>query len=176
MINFGHAACKKVCQGLTFSTWCIQLNILASPINKIACRDYRAGAGTRIASIMGGKKVLMMANHGVLIATETIAEAFDFMYYVERAAEVTVKALSSGRPLKPIRDEVCKMTHDKFVVSGVAKVRTFRQTPLSTVSASRCILKPDPFIRLSTQIFSIGLLLCPKENVLLGNCCIVVQA
>ena len=71
---------------------------------------------------MGGKKVLLMANHGVLIATETIAEAFDFMYYVERAAEVTVKALSSGRPLKPIRDEVCQMTHDKFVNSGVAKV------------------------------------------------------
>lgn len=72
---------------------------------------------------MGSKKVLMMANHGVLIATETIAEAFDFMYYVERAAEVTLKALSSGRPLKPIRDDVCKMTHDKFVLSGVAKVR-----------------------------------------------------
>lgn len=71
---------------------------------------------------MGGKKVLLMANHGVLIATETIAEAFDFMYYVERAAEVTVKALSSGRPLKPIREEVCQMTHDKFVNSGVAKV------------------------------------------------------
>ena len=115
---------KGVYLHLASLTGCIQLNIHIHHLSSMS--EHNAGTGTRIASIMGGKKVLMMANHGVLIATETIAEAFDFMYYVERAAEVTVKALSSGRPLKPIRDEVCKMTHDKFVVSGVAKVRVFQ--------------------------------------------------
>ena len=82
--------------------------------------------GTRIAGIMGSKKVLIMQNHGILIATETIAEGFDYMYYLERTAMVTLKALNSTRPLKPIREEVCQMTHEKFVLSGVAKVGRHR--------------------------------------------------
>ncbi len=62
----------------------------------------------------------MHANHGVIIATETIAEAFDFLYYLERAAEVTIKALSTGKPLKLIDEAVCAKTHKDFVESGVA--------------------------------------------------------
>ena len=75
---------------------------------------------------MGAKKVLIMQNHGILIATETIAEGYDYMYYLERTAMVTLKALNSTRPLKPIREEVCQMTHEKFVLSGVAKVSRHR--------------------------------------------------
>lgn len=111
---------------------------------------------------MGGKKVLMMANHGVLIPTETIAEAFDFMYYVERAAEVTVKALSSGRPLKPIREEVCKMTHDKFVVSGVAKVRVFQAKRTVDCVCFRICPGTNPFMCLSTHCISMAVLLCSE--------------
>ena len=60
------------------------------------------------------------ANHGVIVATETIGEAFDYLYYLERAAEVTIKALSTGKPLKLIDEAVCATTHEKFVDSGIA--------------------------------------------------------
>ncbi len=35
-----------------------------------------------------------------MVCAETVAEAFDAMYYLEQAARVTVKAMSTGRPLK----------------------------------------------------------------------------
>ena len=70
---------------------------------------------------MQGKKVLLHANHGVIIATETIGEAFDYLYFLERAAEVQLKALSSGTPLKLIDEAVCIETRDKFIKPGVAK-------------------------------------------------------
>ena len=70
---------------------------------------------------MDGRKVHLHANHGVIIATETIAEAFDYLYYLERAAEVTVKAMSTGKPLKLIDEAVLKDTCAKFKGSGVAK-------------------------------------------------------
>ncbi len=77
-------------------------------------------AGNRIAKVMDGRRVHLHANHGVIIATETIGEAFDYLYYLERAAEVTIKALSTGKPLKLIDEVVCATTHEKFVDSGIA--------------------------------------------------------
>eukprot|EP00891_Asterochloris_glomerata_P003193 jgi/Astpho2/3193/Aster-05723 len=88
-------------------------------------KDYNGlvlteSAGNKMCKMMQGKKVLLHANHGVMIATETIAEAWDYMYYLERAAEVTVKALSTGKPLKLISTEACK-DFQQFKTSGVAK-------------------------------------------------------
>ena len=38
-----------------------------------------------MAAKIGNKKVLLMSNHGVLTAGQTVAEAFDELYYFERA-------------------------------------------------------------------------------------------
>ncbi len=65
-------------------------------------RDYdgmalSAAEGERVAALLaGGKSVLMMGNHGVLVVGATIAEAFDDLYYLERAAKVQLLALSTG--------------------------------------------------------------------------------
>ena len=50
------------------------------------------------------KGVLTIA--GIIVCATSVAEAFDAMYYLEQAARVTVKAMSTGRPLKLIKDEV----------------------------------------------------------------------
>ncbi len=42
----------------------------------------------------------MMANHGVATVGKTIAEAYDRLYYLERAAQVQLYAMWTGRPLK----------------------------------------------------------------------------
>ena len=47
------------------------------------------------------------------MCAETVAEAFDAMYYLEQAARVTVKALSTGQKLKIVDDKVLSLlTHD----------------------------------------------------------------
>jgi len=58
--------------------------------------------GDRIVRALGDKRVLMMANHGVLVVGENVACAFDDLYYLERAAQAQVLAMSTGRRLKPV--------------------------------------------------------------------------
>lgn len=67
--------------------------------------------GDRLAAALGTADVLFMQNHGVMVTGPNIAEAWDDLYYLERAAEVQLKAMSSGRPLKPIADDVARRTH-----------------------------------------------------------------
>jgi ribulose-5-phosphate 4-epimerase/fuculose-1-phosphate aldolase len=56
--------------------------------------------GERLAEAIGDKNILMMANHGVATVAETIAEAYDLLYYLERSAQVQLYAMWTGRPLK----------------------------------------------------------------------------
>lgn len=58
--------------------------------------------GERIASVLGEKDILFMRNHGVMVCAPNIAEAWDDLYYLERAAEVQLKAMGSGRKLLPV--------------------------------------------------------------------------
>lgn len=65
-----------------------------------------AAEGARIASCLGDKKVLFLGNHGIIVVGETIAQAFDDLYYLERACQLQVLALSTGKPLRRIGDNV----------------------------------------------------------------------
>ncbi len=58
--------------------------------------------GARMAEALGGSRVLFLAHHGVIVVGETVAQAFDDLYYLERACEVQVLAMSTGRPLKRV--------------------------------------------------------------------------
>lgn len=66
--------------------------------------------GDRLARALGAKRVLFLANHGVIVAGPSVAEAFDLLYYLERACRLQVLARSMGRPLKPVRPEVVRAT------------------------------------------------------------------
>lgn len=56
------------------------------------------------------KKVMVMGNHGVMIIGATVAEAFNTLYYFERAAETYITALSTGRPLRVIGHNIAAKT------------------------------------------------------------------
>ena len=105
---------------------------------------------------MQGKKVLLHANHGVIIATETIAEAFDYLYFLERAAEVQLKALSSGKPLKLIDEAVCIQTRDTFIKLGIAKEVSSCQTPGFTLHSMLCLVICVPCNTLHTFLHLLG--------------------
>jgi len=40
-----------------------------------------------------------MGNHGVIVVAPTIAQAFDELYYLEKAAQLQILAMSTGREL-----------------------------------------------------------------------------
>jgi ribulose-5-phosphate 4-epimerase/fuculose-1-phosphate aldolase len=70
--------------------------------------------GDRMAQALGSARLMFLANHGVVAVGADLAQAFDDLYYVERAAELQVLAQSTGRPLRLISDEVARRTAADF--------------------------------------------------------------
>jgi len=70
--------------------------------------------GDRIAAAMGGKRILFMANHGVVTVGPSVATAFDDLYYLERACQNQVLAMATGRPLKRVPEEQIRATLTEF--------------------------------------------------------------
>lgn len=70
--------------------------------------------GVRIAKSMGDADILFMRHHGVMVTTPSIAEAWDDLYFLERAAQVQQLALSSGRKLVPVSEEIARKTAEQI--------------------------------------------------------------
>jgi len=62
--------------------------------------------GDRLARALGTKRVMFLANHGVIVVGPSIAEAFDLLYYLERACRLQVLARMMGGKLRPVRPEI----------------------------------------------------------------------
>jgi len=67
--------------------------------------------GDRLARVLGRRRVMFLANHGVIVVGASVAEAFDLMYYLERACRLQVLARSTGGALRKVRDEVVRETY-----------------------------------------------------------------
>ena len=79
--------------------------------------------GKRIMSTFAGKKALMMGNHGVTVVGETVAEAFESLYYLEKACKTMVLAYSTGQKLNVMSHELALETAaswDEFSGAGMA--------------------------------------------------------
>src|SRR5271163_2906530 len=85
-------------------------------IDAIAYDDQYTGPaldpreGERLAQCIGNKTALFMANHGVTTLGVTVADAYDRLYYLERAAQVQIYAMWTGQPLKALPDAVVEKT------------------------------------------------------------------
>jgi ribulose-5-phosphate 4-epimerase/fuculose-1-phosphate aldolase len=82
-------------------------------------RDYNGLAldeteGDRIVAAIGDADVVFMRNHGVMVTAPNIAEAWDNLYYLERAAAVQVLAMSTGRKLCPVSPEVAQAAAEQM--------------------------------------------------------------
>ncbi|MNF29048.1 Decarboxylase NovR [compost metagenome] len=64
----------------------------------------------RVSRLLDGKPLLLLGNHGVMVAATSVAQAFDDLYYFERACETYITALATGRPLRIASDEVARKT------------------------------------------------------------------
>lgn len=66
--------------------------------------------GVRIAAALGRHSTLLMANHGLTTTGATVAEAFERLYFFEKAAQTVLLALASGRPLAVMAPAVAAHT------------------------------------------------------------------
>lgn len=71
-----------------------------------------AEEGERLAEAIGDKSVLVMGNHGVTIVGDTVAEAFEDLYFFEKAAQTLILARSANAPLAVLSDAVAQNTAD----------------------------------------------------------------
>ena len=108
----------------THRTWAMALNMLQDnrllPAGQTAAffhgqvaydDDYTGIAatleeGARLAAAMGTKPVVFMKNHGVLVTGDTVAQAYRRLYRLERVCRNQILAMSTGKPLQLIPDEV----------------------------------------------------------------------
>ena len=108
----------------THQTWAVALNMLKDnrllPANQtaaffhgcIAYDDTYAGTadtlaeGERLARLIGGKDIVFLKNHGILVTGDTVAQAYKRLYKMERVCRMQVLALSTGRPLEVLSDAV----------------------------------------------------------------------
>lgn len=83
--------------------------------------------GERIAASIGNHSVVMMANHGVTTVAPTVAEAFDAMYHLERAARTMVLAYSTGQELNVMTDELAESVAREWEVYKDAEFSHFEE-------------------------------------------------
>ena len=72
--------------------------------------------GARCAALLSDPKTIamVMGNHGVLIIGRSVAEAFNRLYYFERAAETYIRALQTGRPLRVLPNAIAEKTAQEW--------------------------------------------------------------
>ena len=94
------------------------------PIDQNACRFYNRISysehfggmllaeeeAQRQARALGNNSVLVMRGHGIMTVAATVAEAFDLMYYFERACRNQYLAMSANRPLFMAADDIAEKT------------------------------------------------------------------
>ncbi len=66
--------------------------------------------GERLVRMLGDHRRAILGNHGVLVLADTVAEAFDDLFYLERACQTLVLAYSTGQRLNVMSPEVAERT------------------------------------------------------------------
>jgi ribulose-5-phosphate 4-epimerase/fuculose-1-phosphate aldolase len=77
------------------------------PLSSLAYHAYEgvalnSGEKARLVADLGDKHNMILRNHGLLTCAETVADAFLYMYILQKACEVQVRAQAGGGELIPI--------------------------------------------------------------------------
>ncbi len=86
--------------------------------------------GARLANLFGRCKALIMGNHGVTTCGESVAHAFEELYFLERACKTLVLAYSTGQPLSMLSDELAEKTARSWDEFEGSEARHFEQLKL----------------------------------------------
>ena len=77
------------------------------PLSSLAYHAYEgvalnAGEKARLVADLGDKHNMILRNHGLLTCAESVADAFLYMYILQKACTVQIRAQSGGGELIPI--------------------------------------------------------------------------
>ena len=91
------------------------LGILAD----VAYHDYEGvsldlAERERLAADLGSKHIMMLRNHGTLVAGTSVPEAFMRTYFLETSCTAQVRTLGMGRPLRAVDPDVQAGAADKI--------------------------------------------------------------
>ena len=108
----GAAVSAQACGLLPISQYALQY------YNRVAYHDYEGIAldsaeCERLGNDLGGKRVMILRNHGLLTAGRSVAETFVLMYNLHKACVVQVSAQAGGELIVPSA-EVCEHTAQQF--------------------------------------------------------------
>lgn len=87
--------------------------------DKVAYHDYEGvvldmDEREHILHNIGTRNVMILRNHGLLVCGESVPDAFDQMYYLERACQIQIAAQSSGEELTECSDAVAARVAAQF--------------------------------------------------------------
>jgi len=91
--------------------------------NRIAYHDYEGVAldlpeQRRLVRDLGRRNVMILRNHGLLACGASVAEAFDLMYYLERACQAQIGAMAGGAALSIPKRAVARKVARQFARPG----------------------------------------------------------
>ena len=84
---------------------------------------FECAEGDRLAAAMGDHDVAFLGAHGVIVTGPTVWDAFDDLYYLERACESQFIVQSSGQQLREIPESTVKEVAP-VMQSGLATMRS----------------------------------------------------
>jgi len=113
----------------------------------VATCDYEglaldSGEGARMARALGDKAVLLLQNHGVVVTGTSVAEAFNTLYFFERAAMTQILAQSSGQALRIVPGDVLRRTAEQYKTS--AQVEGLDRIALHFAALKRMLDRREP--------------------------------
>lgn len=73
----------------------------------------------RLVADLGSHKAMILRNHGLLAAGGSVAAAFHEIYFLERACQAQIQAMSAGVALNIPSEEVCLHTAAQFGRDGI---------------------------------------------------------
>ena len=87
--------------------------------NRISTFNDFGGLGfeeesNKMASAIGNNSLLLLANHGILTVGQTVADAFDKLYYFEKACETYMTALSTNAKLNVVDSKIAEKTAQEW--------------------------------------------------------------
>jgi ribulose-5-phosphate 4-epimerase/fuculose-1-phosphate aldolase len=98
------------------------LNMLLEPLDQVCCSFFEDHAvyseydgvvldldqARGIAEALGDKRALILANHGLITCARTIEQAVIDMIDFDRSCELNLRAMATGRPIKPVPPEAAR--------------------------------------------------------------------
>ncbi len=77
------------------------------PLSGLSYHDYEGVAlnveeKARLVADLGSNRFMILRNHGLLTCAETVADAFLYMFILQRACEIQLLAQSGGQELIPV--------------------------------------------------------------------------